>query len=863
MANPKLLSPGDKFEKYIVEKELGHGGMGAVYLVRHSILDTRYALKVLYPDVATRDMKFVERFIREGRLAGQIRHKNLIAVYDAGQNEKNGMYYLVMDYVPGGSVRDKIKRDHFVNLPEAVSIVRQVASALEAAQNHNMVHRDIKPDNIMFDEQGVVRLADLGIAKATDDGNTGLTLEASVFGTPAYMSPEQARDSSKVDTRADIYSLGVVFYEMLTGRRPFSGNSVIEILTQVIGESTAPDIRTQVKDIPADVAVLVTDMLQKDKEKRISSPTELIRRIDALNLSAYQAGARPGEEEVELTMATMAAPMATPVSTPSPSAAPAGDIRPPTDLTMPTMGGGANAEPPETVGPTMATPVSAQSPSAAPAGDVRPPTDLTMPTMGGANAAQPSEAVPPDDQTMAMPNQAKETPGLLDKLKGKGLKFAIILVVALAVLGGGTVALLLARRGKNSKPTVVETPATPEIPTANVPSQPSQKVVEKPIEQPKEPVAEKPIEQPKEPVAEKPAEPVVEKPVEQVTEQPAEKPAVEKPVEKPAEPVVEKPAEQVVEQPAEKPAVEKPVEKPAEPVVEKPAEKPAEPVVIEIPAEKPAEKPAEPVVIEIPAEKPVEKPAEPVVEKPVEKPAEPVFEKPVEKPAESVVEKPVEKPAEPVVEKPVEKPAEPVNARTEVAAATTVANVPAQTADQPNDQGIQANPPGKEGQAAAPSPQVIAKCKELARRLQRITLASAWLPEETRAKWLETTRRNIQTMEEGKGEAALMEEIEDAVNLLELLSNKSSIHLMEQRPTLLLPLPARVKVVSAFLADCTARLPALHQSESRNALLPLLKEGVDRFSEKLRTVRNPTAAQRAGLQQLKAYLDILQVQLEK
>ena len=152
MSDRRLLSPGDEFEKYVIERELGHGGMGAVYLVRHRILDTEYALKVLYPEVATRDKQYVERFIREGRLAGQIRHKNLIAVYDAGQCEKNGMYYLVMDFVGGGSVRDRLKKEHYVDMLDAISIVRQVASALEAAQNHNMVHRDIKPDNIMFDD---------------------------------------------------------------------------------------------------------------------------------------------------------------------------------------------------------------------------------------------------------------------------------------------------------------------------------------------------------------------------------------------------------------------------------------------------------------------------------------------------------------------------------------------------------------------------------------------------------------------------------------------------------------------------------------------------------------------------------------
>ncbi|MBR4673352.1 MAG: protein kinase [Victivallales bacterium] len=378
MSNSMILSPGDKFEKYIIEKELGHGGMGAVYLVRHSILDTVFALKVLYPEVAGRDKQFVERFIREGRLAGQIRHENLIAVYDAGQNEKNGMYYLVMDFVSGGSVRDRIKKSGYVDMLEAISIVRQVACALQAAQNHNMVHRDIKPDNIMFDDKGVVRLADLGIAKATDDRDTGLTMESSVFGTPAYMSPEQARDSSKVDTRADIYSLGVVFYEMLTGRRPFSGDTTIEILTKVIDNTPAPDVRTFSKDLPADVAKLVADMLEKDREKRVKSPTELIKRIDALDLSAYQPGAQNRADEVEVTMPTMASP----VSVQAP------------DVTM----------------PTMATPVGAQN---APSGSAEPPrTDVTMPTMASPVATSVKEN--------AMVSSAAPVPKLELKKKTSG-----------------------------------------------------------------------------------------------------------------------------------------------------------------------------------------------------------------------------------------------------------------------------------------------------------------------------------------------------------------------------------------------------------------------------------------------------------
>ena len=307
-----LLRPGDEFEKYTVEQELGHGGMGAVYLVRHRVLNTNFALKVLYPGVAQRDQQFVDRFIREAQLAGRIRHPNLIAVYDAGLNESNGMYYLVMDYVSGGSVRSKLRKQVHLSVLESLGIVRQVGHALEAALQHNMVHRDIKPDNIMFDADGVARLADLGIAKATGDHDANLTVEAAVFGTPSYMSPEQARDSRNVDIRADIYSLGIVLFEMLTGRRPFTGENTIEILTQVISDTPAPDVRTLNPDIPEAVAVLVADMIQKDLRKRVASPSDLISRIDVIlsNLENTEETSVEEQPEVEKTMATIAQPAA-------------------------------------------------------------------------------------------------------------------------------------------------------------------------------------------------------------------------------------------------------------------------------------------------------------------------------------------------------------------------------------------------------------------------------------------------------------------------------------------------------------------------------------------------------------------------
>ena len=307
----EILKPGTVFEKYTVEKLLGHGGMGAVYLVRHNVLDTFFALKVLFPDVASKNRQFVDRFIREAKLACKIRHPNLITVHDAGQNPDNRMYYIIMDYVSGGSVRDLLKRMYRLPPERALQIITQVTAALAAAYSHHMVHRDIKPDNIMFAADGTVKLADLGIAKSTDEQDTMLTMAAAVFGTPAYMSPEQAKDSRRVDSRADIYSLGVVFYEMLSGQRPYRGDSTIQILSQVVSEENIPDVRRLRPETPPELAELIADMTEKKLSDRIPNPVVLQERLNAIHLPpspARHAAELPGaaeKENPEITLPTV------------------------------------------------------------------------------------------------------------------------------------------------------------------------------------------------------------------------------------------------------------------------------------------------------------------------------------------------------------------------------------------------------------------------------------------------------------------------------------------------------------------------------------------------------------------------------
>ena len=160
-SRPEIFNSGDRFRGYVIERKLGAGGLGAVYLVKHEMLETLFALKVLYPEVAAAKESYVKRFLREARLATRIRHPNLVAVHDAGFDEEHSLYYIVMDYVSGGDLRQAIAFAGRFEPDRAVEVVMQVASALEAAQKFKIVHRDIKPENRMIQPDGLLTLVDL------------------------------------------------------------------------------------------------------------------------------------------------------------------------------------------------------------------------------------------------------------------------------------------------------------------------------------------------------------------------------------------------------------------------------------------------------------------------------------------------------------------------------------------------------------------------------------------------------------------------------------------------------------------------------------------------------------------------------
>ncbi len=295
-----VFRPGDTFLGYTIERLLGEGGLGSVWLARHGMLDTLYAVKVLDRDIAKAKPEYVTRFVREAKLASRIRHPNLVAVHDAGYDESRDVYYLVMDYVKGDTLRMALGIGGPRPEGESAGIILQIAGVLEMSQRFGLVHRDLKPENIMITPDGTVRLLDLGVAKVSSNVDSLRTMAASVFGTPNYIAPEQAIDSSTVDMRADIYSLGVILFELLAGRRPYSGKSMSDILRQLLDSAPIPDVREYAPGVSPALAQIVAKMCAKRPEDRYPGPAELIAALGAAGFrpdTARTAGFYAAEEE--------------------------------------------------------------------------------------------------------------------------------------------------------------------------------------------------------------------------------------------------------------------------------------------------------------------------------------------------------------------------------------------------------------------------------------------------------------------------------------------------------------------------------------------------------------------------------------
>ena len=272
--------------QYTLEGEIGRGGMGVVFRARDEQLQRRVAIKVLPPELAYQsDIR--ERFKREAQTAGRLLHPHIVPIYGVG--EAGGLVYFIMAYVEGESVAGRVKRKGSLPDEEARRIMKETADALSAAHAVSVIHRDIKPDNILLEGmRGRVMVTDFGIAKALSE-SSGATLTGAgvAIGTPSFMSPEQAAGEREIDGRSDLYSLGIVSYQMLTGELPFTAPTVAGILMKQITEP-APDIRDRRNDIPEDLALAVARCLEKDPSNRWPTADALRRALESRSVGSYR-----------------------------------------------------------------------------------------------------------------------------------------------------------------------------------------------------------------------------------------------------------------------------------------------------------------------------------------------------------------------------------------------------------------------------------------------------------------------------------------------------------------------------------------------------------------------------------------------
>jgi len=258
-----------------IEKLIGRGGMGAVYKAENVNLGQPVALKVMSTKLVT-DESYVQRFMREARVAAQLAHPNVVRAYDVGEDQ--GYYFIIMEFIDGPSVRQVIRQRGRIAPQEALGWALQVAKGLDAAHRLNMIHRDIKPHNLLLTKDGVVKISDFGLAKSLSSG-TQITQSGMVMGTPEYMSPEQC-NGEKVDIRADIYSLGATLFEMLIGKPPYDGDSLVAVMTKQLREPV-PDLR-KYPDIPPALAPLIEKMMAKKADDRYQTPAETIQAIEGV-----------------------------------------------------------------------------------------------------------------------------------------------------------------------------------------------------------------------------------------------------------------------------------------------------------------------------------------------------------------------------------------------------------------------------------------------------------------------------------------------------------------------------------------------------------------------------------------------------
>jgi eukaryotic-like serine/threonine-protein kinase len=276
VAGTKVSQLGD----FKVLKKLGEGGMGVVYLAHQVSLDRDVALKVMAKQFSSQE-SFVKRFKREAQTMAKLDHPNIVRGYAVGEDQ--GLLYLAMELVNGKSMHKWMQQLGKLSLGDAVHVTLQVADALRHAHELNLIHRDIKPDNILITEKGIVKVSDMGLAKAVDE-DMSMTQSGTGLGTPYYMPPEQARDAKHVDHRSDIYALGCTLYHFLSGKLPFAGASATELILSK-EKGTFTRVRSLNSQIPERLDLIIDKMLAKEPKYRYQSCAELIRDLEGLGLA--------------------------------------------------------------------------------------------------------------------------------------------------------------------------------------------------------------------------------------------------------------------------------------------------------------------------------------------------------------------------------------------------------------------------------------------------------------------------------------------------------------------------------------------------------------------------------------------------
>ncbi len=297
---------------YEIESELGRGGMGVVYRAFEPALNRHVAIKELSPSLA-HDPQLVERFLREARSMAALSDPHIIQIYYIGTDEATAQPFFAMEYVDGESLSTILKRDGALSVENTLKILHQTAQGLATAHDRGVIHRDIKPGNLMLSERGQVKIADFGIALATQDISKKLTSTGEFVGTPGYLSPEVCL-GKPIDQRSDIFSLGIVMFEMLTGRTPFSDESPLGLMLEVV-KAEMPDVQQLNGEVDAQTAAILSRMVAKEPEQRFQSCHDLVAALEAHPLVVRGS-------TVKLNRPAAPADAATMIGTPAPKSSP-------------------------------------------------------------------------------------------------------------------------------------------------------------------------------------------------------------------------------------------------------------------------------------------------------------------------------------------------------------------------------------------------------------------------------------------------------------------------------------------------------------------------------------------------------------